>query len=73
VAFYGWLSAGHTSKTLKLPIAPNPVRLMPGGLERVPLDGFVLLGGGDMLSRTSAQREEEYMRPISGEKLVYRV
>ena len=47
---------------------------MPGGLERVPLDGFVLLGGGDIQSRSGKKEDlEEHMRPISGEKLVYRV
>lgn len=73
VAFYQWLSAGDSSNPRKLPISPNPVRLMPGGLDRVAVDGFALLGGGDMLSRRNGERKEGHMRPISGEKLVYRI
>ncbi|KAJ3523701.1 hypothetical protein NMY22_g11327 [Coprinellus aureogranulatus] len=69
VAFYQWLSAGAAANPRKLPISPNPVRLMPGGLERVLVDGFALLGGGDMLSRKGEERKEEFMKPISGEKL----
>ena len=38
-AFYAWLSEGGK-------IASNPVRLMPGGLEKVVEDGFTLLGTG---------------------------
>jgi NADPH:quinone reductase-like Zn-dependent oxidoreductase len=64
-AFYRWLSECQ-------PLIPNPVRLMPGGLERIPLDGFVLLGGGVMEDR-SQSRSEEWMGRISAEKLVYTV
>ncbi|KAH8100355.1 chaperonin 10-like protein [Cristinia sonorae] len=38
VEIYKWLS----SATDRLPISPNPVRLMPGGLDRIVADGFTL-------------------------------
>jgi NADPH:quinone reductase-like Zn-dependent oxidoreductase len=64
-AFYGWLSAGGR-------LEANPIRLMPGGLDRVVADGFALLGSGTMDAR-KRERREEWMRPISAEKLVYQV
>lgn len=57
-------------------VQPNPVRSMPGGLERIVPDGFALLSSGVMASSFAGQghaRKEEYMRPISGEKLVYTI
>ena len=66
VAFYAWLSEGRN-------IVPNPTRIMPGGLEEVVEDGFLLLGTGSMADRGGDRREEEHMRPVSGEKLVYRI
>lgn len=63
-AFYKWLSDGGL-------LHPNPVRVMPGGLDKVVEDGFVLLGTG--VSNRSHDRIEEHMRPISGEKLVYAI
>lgn len=68
VAFYKWLSTANPDR---FPIAPNPVRLMPGGLDRIVADGFTLLGSGKLVERTSAGGSEPWMRPISGEKLVY--
>jgi hypothetical protein len=65
VAFYKWLGM-----TLGSDIQPVPIRLMPGGLEMVVEDGFALLGAGGMEER-QANRTEEWMRPISAEKLVY--
>ncbi|KAF5324791.1 hypothetical protein D9611_004295 [Ephemerocybe angulata] len=76
VAFYQWLSHGSPTNPKVFPIDPNPVRLMPGGLKEVAADGFVLLGGGDMAQRSALKGGEDvpiHMRPISGEKLVYRV
>ena len=64
-AFYRWLSSGGR-------VEANPVRLMPGGLGRVVEDGFTLLGSGSMGDRAN-ERKEEWMRPISGEKMVYRI
>lgn len=66
-AFYKWLSDGGL-------LHPNPIQVMPGGLEKVVEDGLVLLG-----TRVSSReanphgRQEEHMRPISGEKIVYLV
>ncbi|KAK1237164.1 hypothetical protein MKX07_006043 [Trichoderma sp. CBMAI-0711] len=68
--FFNFLSTAATDGKVKL--EPNPVRLMPGGLERIVPDGFALLGSGMLLER-STSRNEDYMRPISGEKLVYRI
>lgn len=67
-AFYKWLSDGGL-------LHPNPTRVMPGGLERVVEEGFALLGGAGVSNREAGSRgrKEEYMRPISGEKIVYLV
>jgi NADPH:quinone reductase-like Zn-dependent oxidoreductase len=67
VAFYAWLSGNMGSDLI-----PNPIRLMPGGLEKVVKDGFQLLGAGGMKER-QVMRMEEWMRPVSAEKLVYRI
>ncbi|KAK0738694.1 hypothetical protein B0T18DRAFT_422609 [Schizothecium vesticola] len=64
VAFYKWLSEGKN-------LEPSPVRMMPGGLERVVEDGLALLGPGKMEDRGS--RTEEWMRPVQAEKLVYQI
>lgn len=69
-AFYEWLSA--TGGDGKGRLVANPIRHMPGGLEKVVEDGFALLGGGSMGDRRG-ERGEEWMRPISGEKMVYRI
>lgn len=67
VAFYKWLSVALGSE-----LKPSPIRLMPGGLDKVVGDGFQLLGAGGMEGR-EAKRTEEWMRPVSAEKLVYRI
>jgi NADPH:quinone reductase-like Zn-dependent oxidoreductase len=64
VEFYKYLSDS--------PLLPNPVRFMPGGLQRIVEDGFELLGTGTMGQRV-VDREEAWMKPVSGEKLVYEV
>ncbi|KDR73026.1 hypothetical protein GALMADRAFT_73353 [Galerina marginata CBS 339.88] len=75
VAFFKFLSAGSADDHTKFPILPNPVRLMPGGLERVVADGFSLLGSGKVIDRTSSNVTDgdDWMKPISAEKLVYHV
>jgi NADPH:quinone reductase-like Zn-dependent oxidoreductase len=62
-AFYKWQSETGA-------LRPNPVRLMPGSLEKMVQDGFVLLGRETMKERGGG-RNEEWMRPVSAEKLVY--
>ncbi|AEO67827.1 uncharacterized protein THITE_2116936 [Thermothielavioides terrestris NRRL 8126] len=63
-SFYSWLSGGGR-------LEPNPIRLMPGGLDRVVPDGFSLLGTGRVSDR---QRDgTDWLRPISAEKLVYKI
>jgi hypothetical protein len=69
--FYKFLSKPLPSGRAQL--EPNPVRLMPGGLEKVVPDGFSLLGSGSVSERAKSARDEEYMRPISAEKLVYTI
>ncbi|KUI55524.1 hypothetical protein VP1G_02944 [Cytospora mali] len=63
-AFYKWLSDGGL-------LQPNPVRLMPGGLEKIVEDGFALLGTN--VTNRDQSRTEDHMKPISGEKLVYKI
>ncbi|KAJ4318184.1 hypothetical protein N0V94_004550 [Neodidymelliopsis sp. IMI 364377] len=65
VQFYRWLSMAIGSD-----LKPVTIRLMPGGLDKVVEDGFVLLGTGSMKERVSI-RKEDCMRPVSAEKLVY--
>jgi len=65
VEFYTFLSQGGE-------VLPIPIRKMPGGLERIVPDGFKLLGPGSMEQR-GGERMEEWMRPVSGEKLVYEI
>jgi len=67
VEFYKWLGRSVGSQ-----LVPNPIRLMPGGLEKVVEDGFALLGPGRMEDRGEG-RTEEWMRPVSAEKLVYKI
>lgn len=58
------------------PIAGNPVRLMPGGLEGIVRDGFALLGSGKVRERNTNvqdQGDKDWMQPISAEKLVYQL
>jgi NADPH:quinone reductase-like Zn-dependent oxidoreductase len=57
--FYTWLSSGGM-------IVPNPVRLMPGGLDKVFEDGFALMGSGTMDDRQGG-RTEDWMKPVSAE------
>ena len=65
VAFYKWLSDGGK-------LVPNPLREMPGGLESMVDDGLRLLGSGTMRDR-DMKSEKEWMRPLSAEKMVYRI
>jgi hypothetical protein len=70
VKFFDFLNSGAKDNEIKL--HPNPIRKMPGGLERIAPDGFALLSGL-VADRKGLGRTEEYMRPISGEKLVYSI
>ncbi|KAF9728704.1 hypothetical protein PMIN04_004204 [Paraphaeosphaeria minitans] len=65
VAFYKWLG-----QAVGTSLKPVPVRRMPGGLSKVMEDGFQLLGSGNMDDR-KIEREEDWMKPLSAEKLVY--
>ncbi|KAM3449678.1 hypothetical protein MY3296_006762 [Beauveria thailandica] len=68
--FFAFLNSGARDDEIKL--QPNPIRQMPGGLERIVPDGFALLSGM-VVDRKPLDRSEEYMRPISAEKLVYTI
>ena len=65
VTFYEWLSEGGR-------LEPNPIRDMPGGLESIVEDGLRLLGSGTMGDR-DAKSEKAWMKPLSAEKMVYRI
>lgn len=56
--------------SMELRLKPNPIRLMPGSLEKVVEDGFTLLGPG-LMNERGGFRTEKWMTPISMEKLVY--
>ena len=69
-SFFRYLST--SARDGKSPLQPNPVRRMPGGMEKIVSDGFVLLGAGSMENRELARsRTEDWMTPVSGEKLGY--
>lgn len=72
VEFFKFLSSGSPSDPLHFPINPVPIRLMPGGLDRIIPDAFTLLGTG-MPETRKVVGAEPWMKPVSGEKLVYRV
>ncbi|KAF7548270.1 hypothetical protein G7Z17_g7160 [Cylindrodendrum hubeiense] len=67
--FFAFL--GSDAEDGKVNLEPNPLRIMPGGLERVSPDGFTLLGADGVTSRSTTSGEGEHMRPISAEKMVY--
>ncbi|KAK2779388.1 zinc-binding oxidoreductase [Colletotrichum kahawae] len=57
--FYKYMSSEASAGIVR--VQPNPVRLMPGGLESIASGGFALLtGAGDE-------------RPVSAEKIVYTI
>ncbi|GAA5886481.1 hypothetical protein JCM6882_001650 [Rhodosporidiobolus microsporus] len=75
-AFYSYIAPRNSSTFAHL--RPPAVRLMPGGLERVVPDGFELFGAGryrgeEEEGEKEEKRTEEYMRPVSAEKVVYRL
>jgi NADPH:quinone reductase-like Zn-dependent oxidoreductase len=65
ISFYRWLSGGGR-------LEANPIRTMPGGLKKIVPDGLALLGTGSMEDRTR-NRSEPWMKPISAEKIVYKL
>jgi hypothetical protein len=69
VKYFAYLT--EAAKKDQAVILPNPVRLMPGGLERIAHDGLLLQGSELLSQKDEHTRDEKYMRPISGEKLVY--
>lgn len=76
MAFYKFMSGGSAKDHSRFPISPNPVRLMPGGLAEIVSDAFVLLGTYKVVDRpveASDHGAKEWMKPVSAEKLVYRV
>ncbi|RDB21942.1 hypothetical protein Hypma_011010 [Hypsizygus marmoreus] len=72
VEFFKFLSSGSPTDRSRFPIEPIPTRLMPGGLERIVPDAFALLGSGKVVDRNHVGNEP-WLKPISGEKLVYHV
>lgn len=68
-AFYQYLGSGVGTGEIRL--HPNPVRLLPGGLNGIPVDGFALLSGSFKAERQDQNQNKPYLRPISGEKIVH--
>ncbi|KAF2229765.1 GroES-like protein [Viridothelium virens] len=67
VEFFRWLTNGGK-------LEPNSVRVMPGGLEKVVVDGLTLLGSSLMEDRKPQKEQgESWMKSVSAEKLVYRI
>lgn len=55
-------------------LQPVPTRLMPGGLDRFSSDGFAVLRHSPLVSKVgSDQKVEAHLRPVSMEKLVYKI
>ncbi|KAF9484541.1 GroES-like protein [Pholiota conissans] len=75
VDFYKFLSEGSQQNSGSFPIPPIPIRIIPGGLQAVVDDAFPLLGSENVIDRalTQKQNSKEWLKPISGEKLVYRL
>jgi len=66
---YAYLSASNPSSPLLTGgLKANRVRLMPGGLTRIP-EAFPLLGVGKVTER----KGPEGVKPLSAEKMVYRI
>ncbi len=72
VEFFKFLSSASPTDRSRFPIEPIPTRLMPGGLERIVPDAIALLGSGKVVDRIHVGNEP-WLKPISGEKLVYHV
>ncbi|OJJ08325.1 hypothetical protein ASPVEDRAFT_47489 [Aspergillus versicolor CBS 583.65] len=70
-AFYQYLGSGVGTAQIKL--HPSPVRVMPGGLEKIPTDGFALLSGSFKRDSEGQKDHDDHLRPISGEKIVYKL
>lgn len=68
-SFYEYLGSGARTGQAKL--QPTPVRVMPGGLERIATDGFGLLSGSFKPESEGQKGHDDRIRPISGEKIVY--
>ena len=74
--FFKFLSNGHPEDPAIFPIPGLPIRLMPGGLERITPDAFALMDSRQVADRVSSLKHHEpreWMKPISAKKLVYRV
>ncbi|KAI3573109.1 chaperonin 10-like protein [Fusarium oxysporum f. sp. albedinis] len=65
-AFFNFLSSGAASNEAKL--QPNPVRVLPGGLDKISSEGFGLLSGSPQPDQGQTR---EVLKPVSGEKIVY--
>jgi hypothetical protein len=70
-AFYQYLGSGVGTAQIKL--HPTPVRVMPGGLEKIPTDGFALLSGSFKPEGQVQKDYDDSLRPISGEKILYKL
>lgn len=71
-AFFKFIGRGATSDVNVLQSVP--IRLMPGGIEKIVSDGFSVLRQSSLVSKDGSRRSmEAYLQPVSAEKLVYKI
>ncbi|KAH7000668.1 chaperonin 10-like protein [Ilyonectria destructans] len=71
-AFFKFIGQGAASDFNVLQSVP--IRVMPGGIEKIASDGFSVLRQSSLVSSDGLRRSmEAYLRPVSAEKLVYKI
>ncbi|GKZ21900.1 hypothetical protein AbraIFM66951_007331 [Aspergillus brasiliensis] len=71
-AFFKYISQEPTSGSSVLQSVP--IRLMPGGLDRIISDGFSVLRNSSLGSKAGSHlKKDAHLQPISMEKLVYKI
>ncbi|KAH8688503.1 chaperonin 10-like protein [Ilyonectria robusta] len=71
-AFFKFIGQS-TASDLNVPQSV-PIRLMPGGIEKIVSGGFSVLRQSPLASGDGSQRSmEAHLRPVSAEKLVYKI
>ncbi|KAM0243969.1 hypothetical protein ACHAP5_006732 [Fusarium lateritium] len=67
-AFYQYLGSGVGSQEIKL--HPNPIRVIHGGLEQIPKEGFALLSGKFKPQGQGFNKRGSNPQSVTGEKIV---
>lgn len=71
-AFFKYISQEPTSGSSVLQSVP--IRLMPGGMDRIISDGFSVLRNSSLVSKAGSHpKRDAHLQPISMEKLVYKI